>query len=137
DAETGTASEQTILRVPGEQFGRAPGYLAVGGRSDDESLHVFHIPAGPDEFGRQPLEQFRVRRPLALNAEVFHRLGQADAETLLPETIDGHARGERVRRIDEPLRQAQAVFGCLDRPGRQDGRDARFDLLALLVILAA
>src|SRR5207249_6676388 len=81
--------------------------------------------------------KFRERRPLALNAEVYHRLDQADAETLLPETMDGHARGERVRRIDEPLRQAQAVFGSLDWPGRQDGRDARLDLLAFLGVLAA
>ena len=38
-----------------------------------------------DEFCGQPVQQFRVRRPLTLQAEIFSGLDQAGAEIHLPE----------------------------------------------------
>ena len=46
---------------------------------------------------------------LALHAEILRRLHQARAEVLLPEAIHRHARGERMLRINQPLREAQPV----------------------------
>ena len=48
---------------------------------------------------------------LALGAEVLRSLDQAGAEVVLPVAIDGHARRQRVRGIDQPLREAQPVRG--------------------------
>ena len=44
-----------------------------------------------------------------LRAEIFGRLHQARAEIHLPIAVDGDARGERMRRIDQPLRQSEPV----------------------------
>jgi hypothetical protein len=43
---------------------------------------VFH------QFDGQPIEQFRVRRRLALRAEIFRRRHEADAEIRLPNPVD-------------------------------------------------
>ena len=75
--------------------------------------------------------------PLALRAEIFHRLDDADPEVHLPQPVHHHARGERVRRIDQPSRQAQPVVLGLGRKRRQDGRQPTRYLLAGLVISAA
>ena len=96
NAKTRAARQQTILRVSREQFGRYAGRLQVSGRGRDETLQVFHVPAGADEFGREPVEQFGMCRPLALHAEVLNRLHDADAKELLPEAIHIHTGGERV-----------------------------------------
>ena len=57
-----------------------------------------------DELARQPVEQFGVRRPLALSRS---RPGDADdplAEVVLPEPVHDDAGNERVRRVgDGPL----------------------------------
>ena len=57
---------------------------------------MFHVPAGADKFGREPVEQFRMGRPLALHAEVLDGLHDADAKILLPKTIHGHTCRERI-----------------------------------------
>ena len=57
---------------------------------------MFHVPVGADEFGREPVEQFGIRRPFALHAEVLNGLHDADAEELLPEAIHIYTGRERV-----------------------------------------
>ena len=57
----------------------------------------------------QPVEQLGVAGPLALRAEVLDRLDQAGAEEHLPEPVDRHARRQRVRRVDEPVREPQPI----------------------------
>ena len=49
-----------------------------------------HVLAG------QPVEQLGMARRLALGAEVFLGLDQADAEQLRPEPVDGDACGQRI-----------------------------------------
>ena len=45
---------------------------------------------------------------VALIAEVFRCLDQTDSKELLPKTIDGHAGGQRIAGVDEPLGQVHS-----------------------------
>ena len=62
-------------------------------------------PAGFDELHRQVVEQFRVSRRIAAEAEIARRADDAEPEMMHPHAIDDHARGERVGGIDDGLRQ--------------------------------
>ena len=97
-----------------------------------------------DELGGQPVEQFRVRRPVALQAEIVRRADDAAAEVILPDAIDHHAGRERVvLATGEPVRPGPAVrpllsvlhsrigtAGSLAAAPRQDRRKAGLDLVA-------
>ena len=62
----------------------------------------------------QPVEQLGMAGRLALDAEVLGGLDQADAEVLLPEAIDGDARGQRVVRRQPASARGRA--DCSARP---------------------
>ncbi len=49
--------------------------LPIRGRRDDQPDDTSHIPARVHEFHGQPIEKFRVGRPLALCAEVVQHFG--------------------------------------------------------------
>ena len=49
--------------------------------------------------------------PLALRAEVLDRLDDAGAEEHLPVAVDGHARGQRVRRSTSQRARPSRLFG--------------------------
>ena len=100
-------------------------------------MHLLDAPPLGDEAVRQPIEQLRVARRLALDAEVLRGLHQAGAEGELPEAVDGDAGGEGVVRADEPAREGEAVSGLAGRQGREDGGGAGGDFLPLLVVLPA
>ena len=74
---------------------------------------------------------------LRLRAEVLRRFANAVAKEFFPGAIDPHASGERIRRIDEPLREAEAVRGCAFRHRRQGGRRVHGDFVAGFVVFAA
>jgi hypothetical protein len=57
----------------------------------------------------EPIEQLGMARRRAHDPEIIRRRDDASAEDLLPETIHGDARGERIRRIDEPLGEPEAI----------------------------
>src|SRR5262245_10446838 len=65
-------------------------------------------PAGLDEAGGEPIEQFGVRRPLAPRAEVVAGGDEPGAEVVLPDSVDHHPRSERVLRRGNPAGQLQA-----------------------------
>ena len=65
-------------------------------------MSVLLAPLGRDELARQPVEQLRMRRLLALLAEVVERRHDAAAKELMPDAIDRHASRQRIGRIDEP-----------------------------------
>ncbi len=75
EAAGGLLGKQTVVGVDLGEFGVCGGDLAVGFRGDEEAHHVFHIPAGGLEFGGEPVDEFRVGRPLALVAEVIEDVG--------------------------------------------------------------
>ena len=113
--------------------------LAVGGADITISFCIaFMIPVQSDELGRQPVEQFGVAGPVALRAEVFAGLDDADAEEHLPQAVDGDARGQRVVGLDQPLGQSEAVHRvAVGAAARKRRGTPAVDLFARLVVLAA
>jgi len=73
EADRGPTNDSRILR---QQFG---GYPEDCGSAEVTitPLQVFHVPTGADEFGRQAVKQFRMRRPFALEPEVLPPLSPA------------------------------------------------------------
>ncbi len=69
-------------------------------------MQPLDVPASPDKFRGEPIEQFGMRGPIALNAEVIDRLEQADTKKGLPLAIDGDACRKRIGWIDKPFRQS-------------------------------
>ena len=57
-----------------------------------------------DQFGGQPVEQLRVRRLAAVEAEVAGRLDQPGAEVSLPEPVDDHPGEQRIARVGRSSR---------------------------------
>ena len=64
---------------------------------------MFKTPAMLDEIVRKPIEQFRMRWPLALVPKVVRRADQTVAEVPRPNTINNDARRERIFRCGQPL----------------------------------
>ena len=54
-------------------------------------MHPLDIPAGLDEFGGKPIEQFGVGWPGSLCSKVLGCFDDPGAEKLLPVTIHNHA----------------------------------------------
>ena len=93
------AGDKAVLRIALEQLRCHGRGLAVGRTGDDESVQLLHVPAGPDELGREPVEKLGVRGVFALHAEILGCLDEAGAEEMLPVTIHRDAGGERVARV--------------------------------------
>ena len=74
------ACEQPVVGILRQQLRRHARGLPVRRTHHDGLLQRFHVPAGPDEFGREPIEQLRMRRRFALRAEILGGLHDADAE---------------------------------------------------------
>ena len=124
-AEARPAREQPVLGILLEQRRRRLRRLAVGRRRHDQPLHRPDVPAGADELGRQPVEQLRMHRRLALHAEVFLRLDDAVAEVHLPEPVDRDARGERMLRDRRATcASVRRLSGAPSRQRRQHRRHA-------------
>ena len=91
------------------------------------------------EIRGEPVEQFGMARPFALRAEVVHRLHEPGAEEHRPPAIHRDARGERLLRRDEPVREIEpgerlAVARLRGELREKRGR-AGGDLLAVLIVL--
>src|SRR6266851_8690986 len=63
-------------------------------------MHCFDRPASAHEFRGQIVQQFGMRRRLALNAEIIGAADDSFAKVMMPEAIDHYPRQKRVRRID-------------------------------------
>ena len=72
-----------------------------------------------------------MRRSLALRSEVLLSLDQTGSEELRPDSVHGHARGERVVGMSQPLRDAEPIRGSLGRERVKVCQDRRFDDITL------
>src|SRR5260221_8715256 len=59
-------------------------------------------PPLPDELAREPVEQFGMRGPRALRAEIVLAFDDPFAEVRLPDAVHGDARRQGIARIDDP-----------------------------------
>jgi len=107
--KTGAAGEKDVARIAFQKLGRYCRRLTIRGSRNEQSLHAFHFPALPGEFGRQPIEQFRVGRCVTLLSKVVRGRHQPLAKKMLPIPVNGDARGQRVLGIDNPPGQAEPI----------------------------
>ena len=85
-------------------------------REQDQSVEVLRATSRPaTSSAGEPVEQFRVRRLVAGEAEVVRRAHEALAEVVLPDAVHPHAGRQRVLRVDDPLRQLQAARASSSR----------------------
>ena len=108
-ADSRSPRVELILVVALEQLGRHLRRLPVRGRGDDLSQHLLHRPTVVHELHRQPIEQLRMSRRLALHAKILNRFHDAVTENLGPPAIHRDTRHERIASVDEPLCQRQPV----------------------------
>ena len=132
-----TARQQAIFGVALAQRRGGLRLLPVGGGRHDEALHRLDVPAGADEFGGEPVEQFGMARRFALGSKILGGLHQAGAEVGLPVAVHRYARGEGMVRIGEPLREAEAVGRGARGQRREERGYAGGDLFAGFLIAAA
>ena len=112
--------------------------LLVGRRRDDELVEALEAPGlritpdlavGVRPLTRQPVQQFRVRRLLALRAKILRRGDQPAAEELRPHPVDCDPRCERIVLRDNPPRQIQPCGSKPNNCGRwEDARCAGLHL---------
>ena len=74
-------------------------------------MDVLQAPAVFDKLDRQPIEQLRMRRPLALHAKIVRRGHDPAAEVMLPESVDDHASGQRMIGPREPIGELRSAAG--------------------------
>src|SRR5262245_9624730 len=90
---------------------------APGITGQDEAMQLFKGPPGiMHEPMSEPIQQFRVSRGVTHQTKVVRCAHKAVAKMLLPDTVDDHARSQRVDGTNEPLAQAKSsVRGVLVR----------------------
>ena len=66
-------------------------------------MDVLEAPTVFHQLDREPIEQFGMRRPIALHSEIVRRRHNAAAEMLLPESVNDHASGQRMVGPREPI----------------------------------
>ena len=115
--------------------------LSIRGGENDEPVHLFRRPARADEFAREPVEQFGMRRLHAVSPEVARRLDEASAEVTLPDAVHHHAGGERILRAGDPIgeRCAALLLGGVAREfgGAECAEDRWDDLIFRLLGITA
>ena len=72
-------------------------------------MHRLHRPAARDELAGKPVEQLRVRRGVALKAEIIRGADNPAAEVVLPQPVGHHAGSERVVGRGDPIGQHGAA----------------------------
>ena len=76
-------------------------------------MNVLEGPVVPNEFARQPVEQFGVRRRETSCTEIAGRIDQSASEMKLPQAIDDHAGRQRVVARRDPFGEFAAANGLL------------------------
>src|SRR5688572_6756115 len=71
-------------------------------------MQFLEAPAVGDQFRGEIVEEFRVRRHLALRAEITRRADQSEAKVVGPHAIHDYARSERIFLCGDRLGKLQA-----------------------------
>ena len=97
--------------------------LSVGRGADDLAVEPLQALALIAKAARQKLEQLRVARPPAIEAEVARAVDDADTEVVVPDAIDDHAKEKRVVAAGDPVSELLAAggFGCVWRQAEVGG----------------
>ena len=110
--------EQAIVGV--EALGALvadPRLLPVRRGGDDQAVQVLDLPSPFHEPRREVVEQLRMARPAAVEAEVARRLDQPLAEVVIPEPVHEDAGRQRVARGRSASAPGPRAVGPRARPG--------------------
>ena len=89
---------------------------------------MLDVPSRFYKFDRQVIEELRVCRSIAHDAEILSSPHQPGSEERLPKAIDGHPGCQGMVWVHQPVSESQAVRGSSSRQGRQHCWDCRLDL---------
>src|SRR5450432_1363806 len=134
------ASQKAVLGVLFQEWSADLRNLPVGSRGHDQALQRLDVPVGL-KLGVQPVQQLALDGSVALRSEILGGFDEPDSEIKLPVAVDGHARRKWMPRAEEPFGQPEPVggrgvpFNLGQR--RQEGRNARGDLVAPIAVIAA
>src|SRR5258706_7127533 len=99
------APEHFIIGIdPGSLLTESRGLL-IGARCQDEAMQLLEAPTVAHEFAGQPVEQSRVGRALAFQAEIARGSHNSAAEMILPDPVYHDARRQRIIRVGQDVRQ--------------------------------
>src|SRR6266480_139798 len=73
-------------------------------------MQLLDAAAVSQEIAGEPVEQFRVRRAITVEAEVVRRTDKASAEMIVPDAVDQDASRERIVRAGDPLGELEAAL---------------------------
>ena len=83
-------------------------------------MNALHAPAALYELRGQPIQQFRMCRPLAHDSEVTRSRDDPASEMVLPNPVRHHAGRQRIGGIRQPAAQGGPPAGCCQRRDRLD-----------------
>src|SRR5262249_47398480 len=78
-------------------------------RSDDQAMNALHAPAALHELHGEPVEQLRMRRQLAVLAEISNAGNDRAAEMTQPDMVHCNSRGKRIFTAGDPTREGKAA----------------------------
>src|SRR4051812_25792667 len=87
-------------------------------------MEMFETPVVLHEIAREPIEQFGMRRRVALHSEIFRRAHETGAEVSEPNAVYHHARSGWGLLIGEPFREGEARAVRIFRQRMQECRRA-------------
>ena len=103
-------------------------------------MQFFDGPAFADKAVGKIIEQFRMRGPVALRAEVAGRADQSVPEMLLPDAIDDHPGSERIVGAGDGFSEFETLLAAVEAlrfRGREDSQKTRWRKLSAVVLIAA
>ncbi len=104
-----------VLRIGTAIGGRRRGVTrlpAIGRAGDYQPVQSLHLPAAVHQLDRQPIEQLRMRRRLAVHAEIVLGGDERDAKMPQPDVIHGHSGSQRVFAGRDPPGKRQPSAGA-------------------------
>ena len=113
EAQAIHAPEQTVVAVELCCVVAVLADLAIGGAGDDEAMQMFQGAGAVAQFGREPVEQFRMRRCAAHAPEITRGVADAATEMIMPHPVSDAAPGERVLVIGDPIRERSTALGFI------------------------
>src|SRR5262245_58362524 len=101
-------------------------------------MHRLPAPAARDHLGCEPVQQFRMTRPITDRAKVARRADDSFAEVILPDSIHHYARGEGILGAGDEIGQLFATMNESDVGSAcENRRETRLNLRPLLTEVAA
>ncbi len=128
--------------LPPEQLVRQLGVrvdrgLLVGRGEHDGSDQFFAAPTEVAILRGEPVEKLRMRRTGAVRSEIVRCGHDSDAEELLPDSVRGNARGERISFVKKPVGQREPIGILSDAERMKYRRRGGRDRIALIGVVAA